>query len=425
MSSWVRSRQRACGKLCPDAHVLITTGLYFSGGSVGDYVRLPGYYAARRGSVSISRVRVAVDAAIRRSVPERSAGRWPAATQRLLSHQMQVYLDTNVYKFIAERGEATQVRQFFDSADHSVEASSTNLYELYPNPDEKTRKNEVRTLTTVATNFRAFPDGYEIAQEFLSELRRCRPELLRKQPNTRSIELHLRAYRRNCRNAKPFPGMRPDTYDGYRERFEGGIKGVLSRQRFWRDTFVNMPGARRTVVVSNPDVEQAVKAMTEIDLWWRQSSRQAWIGALVERDPASRDLYDWASPHLWIPYITIRDADRFWYIDIESERMPIHQAMMFTDYYQRCHRITHGNAYDQLHAAHLLNADVFLTADKAFYNVLHEVSAQLPGSATPVLVERGADSAAEEICRAVLVGITERQRSSAPERPNTDGASSP
>jgi hypothetical protein len=67
-------------------------------------------------------------------------------------------------------------------------------------------------------------------------------------------------------------------------------------------------------------------------------------------------------------------------------------------YYQLRHKITHGNARDQLHANYLLDVDLFFTADRAFHAILVEVvEKHLVGAAHPILLNRSAPSVLTEL----------------------------
>ena len=58
------------------------------------------------------------------------------------------------------------------------------------------------------------------------------------------------------------------------------------------------------------------------------------------------------------------------------------------------HKITHGNLEDINHAGHFIDADVFITADRAFFQILDIISRDhFKNSASPKLVDRSAESA--------------------------------
>jgi hypothetical protein len=74
------------------------------------------------------------------------------------------------------------------------------------------------------------------------------------------------------------------------------------------------------------------------------------------------------------------------------------------NFYQLEHKVTHGNAADQLHAGHWLRDDLLFTADAAFYEVLKKIAdTHFPQRPKPVFIDRQAASCVGQV-ESVLVG---------------------
>jgi hypothetical protein len=102
-----------------------------------------------------------------------------------------------------------------------VEAAFDLLIEMYAAPDAE-RALRVRALTTMASRFRQYPCGYELALEFIGELRRLRPSSVLANPDRDHATRQLRQFRKFGRDAIVAPGIRPLAFHADRERFEIG-----------------------------------------------------------------------------------------------------------------------------------------------------------------------------------------------------------
>lgn len=160
-----------------------------------------------------------------------------------------------------------------------------------------------------------------------------------------------------------------NAYDVYRRDFEAGTARSLAVQRDLRQRKVkhevailgkqsgNKFGAVRT------DLEQP-------EAFWRVESWMAYDGALVPRNPATRDLYDWLAPHLKMELVTTEELFLLWLRDIDPAEVPLSSWGGLVAWGQLHSKASHGNANDQQHAAMALTTDLFVTADVGFYKSL-------------------------------------------------------
>jgi hypothetical protein len=121
---------------------------------------------------------------------------------------MKLYFDTNIYDFIEKRGDPASVRQFLDRQDHVVEASGTNLVEVWRIPQYAARARQVRTIATVARAYEQFPGSFLEAREVLDELRRVKPQWVRRfitREDRRRVNQFLTGQRELWREIIPSP----------------------------------------------------------------------------------------------------------------------------------------------------------------------------------------------------------------------------
>jgi hypothetical protein len=132
---------------------------------------------------------------------------------------------------------------------------------------------------------------------------------------------------------------------------------------------------------------------TDPEVFWRVDSLQVWYNAIEDKDPASRDYADWLGTDLRPGCFRDESYLSFWLREVASEAMPLNRLVGLVDFYQLQKKISHGNAADQLHAGYWLRSDLFVTADRAFHEVLTEVrNRHYPERPLPVLAERSAVS---------------------------------
>jgi len=138
------------------------------------------------------------------------------------------------------------------------------------------------------------------------------------------------------------------------------------------------------------------------EIHWRAECILIWYQALIARSPTSRDYVDWLEPFVKKDAFKDPTYHDFWLHDVKAETVPLNRLMGLVGDYQTDHKITHGNAQDQIHAGNLLNADLFLTADRAYHAVLGDVvTHHYPEVKCPVLLDRNAPSALEALSSAM------------------------
>lgn len=321
---------------------------------------------------------------------------------------MKLYFDSNIYGFISEKREDIAFRQFLDENGHTVEASSGNLFEIYHIPDREKCKQTLQTLTSVASFYESKPQSWHQAQEVLNEIKRHRSYWFRQPASPKLIEQEkkfLRSHRENWERAKE-PYLKPDPVTAqYRKDYEEGVtysklvQKTLKQRLLENDLQLSLVSQTKDDLIS----EILTDNLLDADLFWRVNNLLSWFEAISRRSPSSRDYADWLLPYIRDNAFKTRTLSYsdFWMKQVREEKVPKNRITALVDFYQMKHKITHGNAGDQMHACHMLDVDVFATADKAYYQVLREVKNHFTNCANVVFLKRGAESAIDEIKNAL------------------------
>jgi hypothetical protein len=123
-----------------------------------------------------------------------------------------------------------------------------------------------------------------------------------------------------------------------------------------------------------------------------------WYNAIEGKNPSSRDYYDWLVPYLKPRSFRDPSYHSFWLQEASGNEMPLNKLVGLVNFYQLQHKVTHGNAADQMHACHWLREDLFFTADSAFYDVLTQIAnAHFARTPKPVFIDRQESSCVNQV----------------------------
>jgi len=288
---------------------------------------------------------------------------------------MKLYLDHNVYARITDRDEAGLVEGWLHATSSSILPSQVTLLEASRISRDADRAARLRTIMRLCPGFPA-PHAFLDARELRDELKRVRPNWLRARPETAAIDLHLNDHRRQWRSMRADPSYRGPEFAHVEAVLSPGVGVVREFHRAGRALAQRDTGRHSTG-------DMAVFLETA----WRIESMAVWDGALFERDPLMRDYWDYLSPYLLPIEITELDWQEFWLRDCNADCLPRARTLALAGYFQQRQPVSAGNALDTLHAVGLLYCDVFVTADRAFYDALQELQPWLPTGGKPILVD--------------------------------------
>ena len=312
--------------------------------------------------------------------------------------RLQIYFDSNVYRFIRARDEVRRMQDLLASFSCVIEASASNLFETFAISSIAEQRAEVETLVQLAERFEERPISLLHADELLAELRRKRPGWVRRVNFTRKIKDFLRGHLDSWRAARTLDLPPPDAYAQYRRDSEAGILNQRQLQKLLRAEADNLSNSG--LICPDGQILRIDKSDPEVS--WRAEGLTVWYAAIEGHSPASRDYADWLSPYLKRGAFNDPTYPSFWLDDASAEAMPLNRLTGLVSFYQLEEKITHGNAADQLHANHWLLSDLFFTADRAFFNVLQRIADRhFPDLPKPIFLDRAATSCVEQVKRAV------------------------
>lgn len=311
---------------------------------------------------------------------------------------VQIYFDTNVYRFVRTTSEVSLMRELLEAHGCVLTASSGNLFETLAIQSAKERRAEIDVLVRVAHQFTRKPISWFHAVELRNELRSRRPSWMRKvlssqaEKQVRALLLgHSDNWRMACEGQ--FPPA--DAYACYSADAE---KGILSQRQFQKAIreFRSLNNVSFSLQSPSGRISECDTADPEV--FWRVDGLMAWYNAIEGKHPSSRDYHDWLAPYIKPGSFRDPSYQSFWLREISGDAMPLNKLVGLVSFYQLSHKITHGNAADQLHAGHWLLEDLFFTADSAFYGVLKQIAdVHFTRRRKPVFIDRQALSCVKQV----------------------------
>jgi len=311
---------------------------------------------------------------------------------------VNIYFDTNVYRFIGQQKEAPAVRRLLKAYQSIVTASAGNLFETFAITSSTERSNELEVITRVAQRFTPKPASWLHAIELRNELRAKRPSWIRRittASDMRRVRQFLRSHNDLWNIALEQRPLEPHDYSIYHDDAEGGISAQREFQKSLRDRRSEL----ETAFFIKDALGQASRVnVSDPEVYWRVTGLMVWYNAIEGHVPASRDYADWLSPYLKPRSFRDPSYKSFWLKEASADTMPLNRLTGLVDFYQLQEKITHGNAGDQIHATHWFHSDLFVTADHAFYAVLKRISdIHLSAVPKPALIDRSAPSCVAQL----------------------------
>jgi hypothetical protein len=311
---------------------------------------------------------------------------------------VRLYLDTNVLAGVEERAEEPALAAWLHDRGHGAVVTDVHLAEALAIRDEATRN--VRLDHLVALRSKGpypKPVGFLKAEEYVAEVRRRRAGWIEPFPRTDEAQRFLRAARGRWTEARRDRAALIQRQERYSAVIEPAIrvtrdvqKEGRALQREGHDAINGLVLGNRLVALSGP-VPTADRVAT-----FPLVAIATWYGALYEHQESVRDLADYAQPYLrrGIPlsaFITL------WLSDLQARELPRALSGHVVAEEQLNSKIAHGNTQDVNHATYAIDADLFVTADLAFFDALRAVPAVVPQAAPPVFLNRAAPSMVEQL----------------------------
>lgn len=239
------------------------------------------------------------------------------------------------------------------------------------------------------------------SREVVEEVRRLRPDWLLTIPNVaRVASLHNFWTKRVYRMASEDPGELQRRYrslpDPERQIVaiqRQGREGLLAAGGDWSalDAWVwPDPAAPATLKEGWPEGRRVQAWRAEArELFWHQLTVVPGRELLTGEDATYAE---WVG--CWVDLRRLgrskEEFTRFWFEDVEVDRVPRRWVRWATDMAQLQAKVSGGNPRDNQHSAYIVDCDVFVTADRRFADVLDLVKRAAPFRiASPALLKTG------------------------------------
>ncbi len=284
-----------------------------------------------------------------------------------------IYFDNNVFAHVNESGEEAAFDRWLRASQHAALLSFNHLWEALTISDELARKKRVRLLRSVPCRYVTYPPYLE-AMELLDEIKRARPSWLRRRPDTSKIDVNLNFHRRLWHIAEHEHETAAEATRVLGEMTKARRRGALEVQKRLRQMKQRGAKGETTLTLGTHQVELGEAAsFDEPVAWWRAQSLSNWYYALLEDDYGLTDWADYLGGYLDRRAIEVDDFAAFWLEEAMPQAMPrgfIHFAVVLG---QLDHKVGRGNLLDADHASASLDADCFVTEDKALHAVLRAI----------------------------------------------------
>jgi len=294
---------------------------------------------------------------------------------------LRLILDTNVWTYIGERRETRAFEQLEDELGLDVVIPPSILLEALriPVDDVLARVAEAMTERRGARTH-PLPEARLEADELISQARVLRPRWFRRFPapgSVSSLEAFWtrRLWQEAARDPKRVAARLPKEMD----QADDVILAIQNaNKRVFLDASFHFEG--------DPPLFDLRDQPTDVTLgWdgdrieaWRFEGANVWWRGLVTEPRRARRVggdttyADWAGASLDLDMVGRNrpDFNRFWYYEVSADSMPRAWLRSMVHWVQLETKIGVGNPRDAQHAAYLLDADIFVTADRRFRRVL-------------------------------------------------------
>jgi len=309
--------------------------------------------------------------------------------------ETHIYFDTNIYSFVKSCNELHSMHKMLKAYNCKLTASSGNLFEVYAIPSPEEARSELKVITFLADNFEQKPQSWYHAYEFRNEIRRLRPQWIKPIVFNKQIRHCLSGHKELWTTAKCLKLPPSHTYKQYRKDAEQGISNHRYFQKMFRTKRIHQYSQSSLYTPSGGVLPINTD---DPEIFWRIEGLIVWYNAIEMLHPSSRDYADWLLPYINKGVFKDPSYDILWLSEIDSRKAPLNRLIGLISFYQLEHKISHGNAADQLHAGHWFSSDLFITADVAFYKVLSRVAdVHYQDHSKPLLIDRSAGYCVDQV----------------------------
>lgn len=314
---------------------------------------------------------------------------------------VRLYLDTNVYAHAVQEAQGAALAEWLRDGGHEVVLSDTLLDETIAIPDRPLRMQRIALWDTLPSVI-AGSLGELQAREFVSEVRRLRPEWRQLPIGDESEITGLRdARKKGWRLLRKDPQRSVAAEGDYRQVEERGIQGALAGQRTIRTDILAGRSRLDEIMLGSARLATRHLELDDDDDFCRVESVLTWYQALIGRSETLHEYFAYVAPYVRLRSVTAAQFAALWLDEVDLVRMPRGTATSLITFAQLRRKIDHGNSGDGRHAGHLLDAELMITEDKAFYDALQFVAPKIDGAAQPRLLDRSDPDLMSQLAAAV------------------------
>lgn len=293
---------------------------------------------------------------------------------------MRILLDTNVWRYLVDTGSQNNLYKIARQSRCRVTVAPSVVIETLRLGDRTLRKRIIEVQTRDCWE-RLMPDAYLECEDIKREMARLHPEWELPKHN---LPL-FRKLRYDWIRAKGgfWEKSRTDTdaiADEYHSKDSISLEVVRQQSREVRASVVqsgnkimstkalkDVVGSWKTVAGEAVQVDGwRVYAMTVWENGLRSSNSplRQWIGCVIDID-------------LLLSYWALAFV-QFWESQVQPEDVPREWLRAAIYFLQSERKVTDGNPYDSAIAVHLIDVDIFVSADKNFVSMVNQIQDEAP-----------------------------------------------
>lgn len=293
-----------------------------------------------------------------------------------------VLLDTNVWNYISDSGHGSDLDAIARDLDIQWICPPSILLELARRPPSHKAERD-RTIRVFARGYRRLrlsADAEYESRELIDAIARHRPGWLRRFPDHESWGFWHQYWSNGVWKTALNHSDRLFAHQPQKEE----STFLVEHQEVHRDTIRSGGFPFDSLSSLTTSVRLGGDRREEVSMWrfelmtffWKELvHKRRW----VQFPTLDSTFADWIGCHvdLYGGISNFDEYNEFWLYQVQKDEIPRNWLRWAIHWAQMRQRITAGNPADAQHASFLLDADIFVTADKALIEVLSSLSRQV------------------------------------------------
>ncbi len=294
-------------------------------------------------------------------------------------NERRMLLDTNIWSYVVGNGAQGDLIRAARNGIYAVQIAPAVLYETLRLKDAPVRAARVCLMTNRCFH-RLMPEAYSESMEIVEEIRRLRPDWLRKAPDLRFFERLTKHWTRktggfwvDCerspeREARRIAHLEGTLTDDAKSEIQNARKEMLDNG--WK---------------SAPPMDSMLAGFHHPVPGWRGDRVEAWrletlAGMTFALRQHGNPYRDWILPFIELDDGLLHSAawNEFWLYLADKTLLPRQWLRWAHSFAQRFRSVTPGSAGDTQLMTYFLETDVVVTADKALLQILEECRPYAP-----------------------------------------------